>query len=60
MLDIDKWYLIRKKKGMRQYKHAYREGLVTIAGSPGDELARGALNSIVKQAGLKNEISGSD
>jgi len=28
-------------------------GLVTIAGKPGDDLATGTLNSILKQAGLK-------
>ena len=60
MLEIDGWYLIRNRKGLRQYKHADRAGLVTIGGSAGDELGRGALNSIFKQAGLKNEISGSD
>jgi predicted RNA binding protein YcfA (HicA-like mRNA interferase family) len=28
-------------------------GLVTIAGKSSDELAKGTLNSILKQAGLK-------
>jgi predicted RNA binding protein YcfA (HicA-like mRNA interferase family) len=53
MLEIDGWYLIRNRKGLRQYKHADRKGIVTIYGSPGDELGRGALKSIFKQAGFK-------
>jgi len=31
------------------------EGLVTLPGKPGDDLAPGTLNSIFKQAGLKKE-----
>ena len=53
MLRVDGWYLIRNIGGLRQYKHAEGKGLVTIAGKPGDELARGALESIFMQAGLK-------
>jgi len=34
-------------------KHYQRNGLVTVAGHPGDDLAPGTLNSILKQAGLK-------
>jgi predicted RNA binding protein YcfA (HicA-like mRNA interferase family) len=37
----------------RQYKHAQKLGLVTIAGKPSDDLAPGTKNSILKQAGLK-------
>lgn len=36
-----------------QYKHPSKPGLVTVAGSGGDDLAPGTLNSILKQAGLK-------
>lgn len=34
-------------------KHASKPGLVTVAGKPGDDIAPGTLNSILKQAGLK-------
>jgi predicted RNA binding protein YcfA (HicA-like mRNA interferase family) len=37
----------------RQYKNAQKRGIVTVAGKPGDDLAPGTLNSILKQAGLK-------
>jgi hypothetical protein len=30
-----------------------KAGLVTVAGKPGDDVASGTLNSILKQAGLK-------
>jgi predicted RNA binding protein YcfA (HicA-like mRNA interferase family) len=35
------------------HKHPEKEGRVTIAGHPGDDLAPGTLNSVFKQAGLK-------
>jgi len=35
------------------YKHPVKSGRVTIAGHPGDDLAPGTLNSVLKQAGLK-------
>jgi hypothetical protein len=41
----------------RSRKHPVRRGLVTIAGKPSDELAAGTWNSILKQAGLKDEES---
>jgi predicted GIY-YIG superfamily endonuclease len=37
----------------RQYKHPTIPGRVTIAGHPNDDLAPGTLNSILKQAKLK-------
>ncbi|HAH07445.1 MAG TPA: addiction module toxin, HicA family [Elusimicrobia bacterium] len=53
MLEAGGWQLVRQKGSHRQFKHAARIGRVTIAGHPGDELAPGTLNSILKQAGLK-------
>jgi predicted RNA binding protein YcfA (HicA-like mRNA interferase family) len=35
------------------YKHAVKPGRVTIAGKPSDDMAPGTLNSVLKQAGLK-------
>jgi hypothetical protein len=37
----------------RQFKHPAKSERVTVPGKPGDDLARGTLNSILKQAGLK-------
>jgi len=53
MIEADGWYLVATRGSHRQYKHPFKKGRVTIAGKPNDELARGTLNSILKQSGLK-------
>jgi predicted RNA binding protein YcfA (HicA-like mRNA interferase family) len=53
MIETDGWYLVATRGSHRQYKHPTKPGRVTIAGHPGDDLAAGTLNSIVKQAGLR-------
>ncbi|HUP88373.1 MAG TPA: type II toxin-antitoxin system HicA family toxin [Longimicrobiales bacterium] len=53
LLEANGWYLVRVKGSHMQYKHPNRGGLVTIPGRRNDDLARGTLNSILKQAGLK-------
>jgi len=53
LIEKDGWRLDRTRGSHRQYKHPPKRGLVTIAGKPNDELAKGAQNSILKQAGLK-------
>lgn len=55
MLERDGWYLVATKGSHRQYKHATKLGRVTIAGHPNDDLAPGTLNSILKQAQLKED-----
>jgi predicted RNA binding protein YcfA (HicA-like mRNA interferase family) len=52
-LQEDGWFLARTRGSHRQYEHPVKAGLVTIPGKPGDDLAPGTLNSILKQAGLK-------
>jgi predicted RNA binding protein YcfA (HicA-like mRNA interferase family) len=53
LLERNGWHIHRTKGSHRQYKHPTKPGLVTIAGRSNDDLARGTLNSILKQAGLK-------
>ncbi|MEM6326722.1 MAG: type II toxin-antitoxin system HicA family toxin [Bacteroidota bacterium] len=53
LIKKDGWYLARTRGSHRQFKHADKTGLVTIPGKPGDDLAPGTYNSILKQAGLK-------
>ena len=55
MIEEDGWYLARTRGSHRQFKQAQKPGLVTIAGHPNVDIPRGTLNSIRKQAGLKNE-----
>jgi predicted RNA binding protein YcfA (HicA-like mRNA interferase family) len=52
VLEDDGWTVVRQRGSHRQFKHASKPGLVTVAGKPGDELAPGTLNSVRKQAGL--------
>ena len=52
-LEDDGWRIVRQRGSHRQLKHEVKNGLVTLAGKPGDDLAPGTLMSILKQAGLK-------
>lgn len=53
ILRADNWYLITTRGSHRQFKHPVKKGRVTVAGKPSDDLAPGTLNSVLKQAGLK-------
>ncbi|MDA8241900.1 MAG: type II toxin-antitoxin system HicA family toxin [Nitrospiraceae bacterium] len=53
LIEADGWYLVDTKGSHRQYKHRTKSGRVTIAGHPNDDLAPGTLNSVFKQAQLK-------
>ncbi|MFH1015426.1 MAG: type II toxin-antitoxin system HicA family toxin [Chloroflexota bacterium] len=53
MIEEDEWYLIATRGSHRQYKHPTKVGRVTIAGHINHEVAPGTLNSILKQAKLK-------
>lgn len=53
LINADGWYLVGTKGSHRQFKHPEKLGRVTIAGHPNDDLSPGTLNSILKQAKLK-------
>jgi len=53
ILRKDGWQLVATRGSHRQFKHQEKPGRVTVAGTPSDDLAPGTLNSIFKQAGLK-------
>ena len=53
LIEEDGWFLVVTRGSHRQFKHPTKPGRVTIAGHPGDDLAPGTLNSVLKQAGLK-------
>jgi len=53
LIQKDGWYLHAQEGSHRQFKHSNKKGRVTIAGKLNDDLAPGTLNSILKQAGLK-------
>jgi predicted RNA binding protein YcfA (HicA-like mRNA interferase family) len=52
-LRDDGWYLVAVRGSHRQFKHPTKPGRVTLPGKPSDDLAPGTLNSVLKQAGLK-------
>ena len=53
VIEEDGWYKVNTEGSHRQYKHATKKGRVTIAGKLSDDVQKGTLNSILKQAGLK-------
>ena len=55
LIEDDGWFLVATRGSHRQYKHATKPGRVTVAGKPSDDLAPGTRNSILKQAGLKEQ-----
>jgi predicted RNA binding protein YcfA (HicA-like mRNA interferase family) len=54
LVEEDGWFHIRTKGSHRQFKYSTKSGIVTIAGHPGVDIPKGTMNSILKQAGLKN------
>lgn len=53
LIEDDSWYLVRTKGSHRQFKHLQKVGIVTVSGNPGKEMPPGTLNSVLKQAQLK-------
>ena len=52
-LQADGWFQVRQSGSHRQFRHPSKIGTVTVAGKPSVEIPPGTLNSILKQAGLK-------
>ena len=53
IIEKDGWYLVRTRGSHRQSHHPSKPGPVTVAGKSGVDIPPGTLNSILKQAGLK-------
>ena len=53
LIEADGWRHVRTTGSHRQYKHPAKRGTVTVAGKPGLDMPPGTLNSVLKQAGLK-------
>ena len=53
VIEAEGWYLVTTKGSHRQYKHPVKTGRITIAGHLNDDLAPGTMNSICKQAKIK-------
>jgi len=53
LLEQNGWYQAAQHGSHRQYKHNTITGRVTVAGKLSDDIDKGTLNSILKQAKLK-------
>jgi predicted RNA binding protein YcfA (HicA-like mRNA interferase family) len=54
LIKADGWYLTRQKGSHQQFRHPIKKGLVTISVHKlSDEVAKGTLNSVLKQAEIK-------
>ena len=53
LVEADGWRLVSTEGSHRQFKHATKTGRVTISGAFGDDMPKGTLASVKRQAGLK-------
>jgi len=57
LLEAEGWTLVVTKGSHRQFKHPTKAGRVTISGNLGDDMPKGTLGSVKRQAGLKEQKS---
>ena len=55
LLEEDGWVEVRQRGSHRQFRHPSKSGTVTLAGKESTDVPPGTLNSVLKQAGLKNQ-----
>jgi predicted RNA binding protein YcfA (HicA-like mRNA interferase family) len=53
MLQDDGWMLVVTRGSYRQFKHPTKLGRVTVSGQLGDDMPKGTLASVKRQAGLR-------
>ncbi len=53
LVEEDGWLLVETEGSHRQFKHPHKPGRVTVSGHPGDDMPKGTLASVMRQAGLK-------
>jgi predicted RNA binding protein YcfA (HicA-like mRNA interferase family) len=53
LIEADGWFFIGQEGSHRQYKHPVKKGRVTISGHSGEDMPKGTMNNVLKQAGLK-------
>ena len=57
LLTDDGWVLVSTEGSHRQFKHPTKTGRVTVSGGLGDDMPKGTLASVKRQAGLKGPKS---
>ena len=53
LIEDDGWYHIKTKGSHRQFKHQTKTGKVTVSGKMGEDVPKGTLKSVLKQAGIE-------
>jgi predicted RNA binding protein YcfA (HicA-like mRNA interferase family) len=53
LIEAEGWQIVVTEGSHRQFKHAKKSGRVTVSGHPGDDMPKGTLASVLRQAGLK-------
>jgi len=53
-LQAEGWVLVNTEGSHRQFKHPSKPGRVTVSGSLGDDMPKGTLASVRRQAGVKD------
>ncbi len=53
LVEADGWFLVGIKGSHRQFEHATKSGKVTIPGPLNDDVPKGTLANIIRQAQLK-------
>jgi predicted RNA binding protein YcfA (HicA-like mRNA interferase family) len=53
LLRRDGWMEVRQRRGHIRFTHPTKPGTITSAGKKNQEVPPGALNAMLKQAGLK-------
>ncbi len=53
LLVEDGWFVVRQRGSHRQLHHATKSGTVTVASKASVDVPPGTLNSVLKQAGLR-------
>jgi predicted RNA binding protein YcfA (HicA-like mRNA interferase family) len=53
ILKEDGWTQVRTKGDHQQFKHLIKKGLVTVSGKLSDDVKKGTLGSVLRQAELK-------
>jgi predicted RNA binding protein YcfA (HicA-like mRNA interferase family) len=56
-IQADGWYFERQRGSHRIYSHPQKPGTVIVAGHPREEVPRGTLYNILRQAGLREKGS---
>ena len=57
LLTEDGWALVSTEGSHRQFKHSTKTGRVTVSGTLGDDMPKGTLASVKRQAGLRGSKS---